>query len=113
MIFEAKVNPADISSVKVGNSALIALSSINRYEVTPFPGKVIYVSPASLTDSDGEVYLIARITPSPLQELPQNVVQLLAVGQTADISIKSSEWSVLAFLMSPIIRGLGRVFTEK
>jgi len=113
VIFEAKINPADISSVKIGNNALIALTSINRYEVTPFPGKVTYVSPASLTDSDGETYFIARITPSPLHELPQNIVQLLGVGQTADISIKSSERSVLAFLMSPIIRGFARVFTEK
>lgn len=113
IVFEAKVNPTDISSVKVGNDALIALSAFNRYEVTPFNGKVSYVSPASLTNSEGETYFIARITPESTAKLPKEVVRLLDVGQTADISIKSSERSVMAFLLAPIIRGSSKVFTEK
>lgn len=113
IVFEAQVSPSDISSVKVGHSALIALSAFNRYEVTPFPGKVTYVSPASLTNADGETYFIARITPDRSPALPKQVEQLLDVGQTADISIRSSERSVLAFLLSPLIRGSSKVFTER
>lgn len=113
IVFEAKINPTDISSVKVGNEALIALSAFNRYEVTPFNGKVSYVSQASLTNSEGETYFIARITPEATTKLPKEVVRLLDVGQTADISIKSSERSVMAFLLAPIIRGSSKVFIER
>lgn len=113
IVFEAKVNPADISSVKIGHPALIALSAFNRYEVTPFPGRVIYVSPASITNSEGNTYFIARIAPDAPTQLPKDVVNLLDVGQTADISIKSSDRSVLAFLLAPLIRGSSKVFSER
>lgn len=113
IVFEAKVSPKDISSVKVGNDALIALSAFNRYEVTPFSGSVTYVSQASLTNNEGETYFIARISPTQDAKIPREVVRLLGVGQTADISIKSSERSVMAFLLDPLMRGSSKVFTEK
>ena len=113
VIFEAKVSPADVAAVKVGNEALIALSAFNRYEVVPFKGLVTYLSPASLVDANGDAYFIARIKPANLDALPPGVIAMLSVGQAAEISIKSSERSVLAFLLGPLIRGSSQVFTER
>uniref|UniRef100_UPI00404898C7 HlyD family efflux transporter periplasmic adaptor subunit n=1 Tax=Polynucleobacter sp. TaxID=2029855 RepID=UPI00404898C7 len=113
VIFEAKVLPADVAAVRVGNDALIALSAFNRYEVVPFKGHVTYLSPASLVDANGDAYFIVRVTPTDLEALPSGVIAMLSVGQAAEISIKSSDRSVLAFLLGPLIRGSSQVFTER
>jgi multidrug efflux pump subunit AcrA (membrane-fusion protein) len=113
IIFEARINPSDITSVKEGNSALIALSSTNRYETSSFAGKVTYVSPASLLDNDGNPYFVAHIMPDQDGNIQAAITRLFDVGQVAEISIKSSERSVLAFLLNPLIRGSSKVFTEK
>jgi HlyD family type I secretion membrane fusion protein len=113
IMFEARINPSDIASVKVGNTALIALSSVNRYETSSFAGKVTYVSPASLLDNDAKPYFVAHVVPETEVDLPLEITRLLDVGQVAEISIKSSERSVLAFLLNPLMRGGSKVFTEK
>ena len=99
--------------MRVGNDALIALSAFNRYEVVPFKGHVTYLSPASLVDANGDAYFIVRVTPTDLEALPSGVIAMLSVGQAAEISIKSSDRSVLAFLLGPLIRGSSQVFTER
>ncbi len=104
--------PADVEAVKAGNEALIAGSAFNRYEVVPFKGLVTYLSPASLVDAYGDAYFIARIKPTNLEALQPGVIAMLSVGQGAKISIKSSERSVLAFLLGPLIRGSSQVFAE-
>lgn len=113
VVFEAKVSPMDIGSVKLGNEALIALSSLNRYEVTPFLGRVVYLSPASLMDPEGQPFFIARIRPLDQAALPKDVIAAIGSGQTAEISIMSQDRSVLAFLLAPLMRGASRVFTER
>ena len=65
-----------------------------------------------LVDAYGDAYFIARIKPTNLEALQPGVIAMLSVGQAAKISIKSSERSVLAFLLGPLIRGSSQVFTE-
>ncbi len=80
--------------------------------MVPFKGLVTYLSPASLLDANGGADFIARIKPTNLEALQPGVIAMLSVGQAAKISIKSSERSVLAFLLGPLIRGSSQVFTE-
>ena len=110
--FEAKVDPSDIASVRVGYPAKVTLRAVNRYEVKPLYGQVSYVSPASIEAEDGSRYFIARIT---LDEGNQLLSEGLVsdVGHTADISVKSGQRSVLAFVLSPLVRGAERVFQER
>ncbi len=111
--FEAKVQPPDISMVKVGNSARITLTAFNRYEVKPIVGKVTYVSSSSLVDSEGKSFFLARITPDVGYLDAVQKVSPLGVGMSAEISISSGSRSILAFLMSPLIRGANKTFTER
>jgi len=110
--FEAEVNLQDISSVAIGNPARVTLHASNRYEVKPKMGKVTYVSPSSLTNDKGESYFITRIKlDKPLTA--DDIGNVSTTGHSADISIKSGSRSVLAFVMSPLLRGSERVFQEQ
>ena len=111
--FEVKVPPSDISMVKVGNPARIALATFNRYEVPPIKGKVSYVSPSALSDADGKSFFIARILPDDTKFRTPKQMESIDVGMAADISISSGTRSVLSFLLSPLIRGASTTFTER
>lgn len=111
--FEAKVDPADISSVSVGNEAAINFVSANRYEVDPFEGEVTYVSPSSIEGDDGSVYFLATVELNEGQYQREDISFLDDVGQVVDISVRSGQRSVLAFVLSPLVRGAERVFQER
>jgi len=112
LLFEAKVSPMDIASVAVGNPAKVTLRAVNRYEVKPRHGKVVYVSPASLETEQGDRYFITRIALNEDVTGP-DAAMLSEVGHVADISVKSGQRSVLAFVLSPLVRGAERVFQER
>ena len=111
LFFESRVSPSDIESVSVGDPAKVTLNALNRYEANPLDGEVVYVSPSSFEDENGQTYFIARISLLDNSELEINSDN--GVGYTADISVKSGERSVLAFVLSPIVRGIERTFKER
>lgn len=113
LLFEAKVPVSDISSVMVGSEASISLLSVNRYEVQPFKGKVVYVSPAAEEDEEGNLFFSSKIALDVGQENRADAVHLQDIGQLADISVKAGQRSVLAYLLSPLVRGSEKLFTER
>jgi multidrug resistance efflux pump len=113
LFFEAKVPVSDISSVKVGSDASISLVSVNRYEVQPFKGKVVYVSAAVEEDEEGNLFFGSKIALDADQKNRADAVHLQDIGQLAEISVKAGQRSVLAYLLSPLVRGSETIFTEK
>jgi adhesin transport system membrane fusion protein len=111
--FEAKIPPSDISTVQIGNKARVTLTAFNRYEVKPLLGSVTYVSSSSMLDSEGKSYFLARITPDAGQLNVLDKKNVVNVGMTAEISIRSGTRSVLAFILSPLMRGSSTVFTQR
>lgn len=111
--FEAKIPPSDISMVQVGNKARVTLTAFNRYEIKPLLGSVTYVSSSSMMDSEGHNYFLARITPDAGQLDALDKKNAVNVGMTAEISIRSGTRSVLAFILSPLMRGSSTVFTQR
>jgi multidrug efflux pump subunit AcrA (membrane-fusion protein) len=111
--FEAKISPSDISMVQIGNKARVTLTAFNRYEVKPLLGAVTYVSSSSMLDSEGKSYFLARVTPDAGQLNVLDKKNVINVGMTAEISIRSGTRSVLAFILSPLMRGSSNVFTQR
>jgi len=112
LVYEAKVKPSDIASVVVGNEAKITLRASNRYEIKPKYGKVVYVSPSSITPNEGEPYFVARVKLNE-EELIGDAGMFAEVGHMVDISVKSGKRSVLAFIMSPLVKGAERAMQEQ
>lgn len=108
VLVEARVNPADIGFIQVGQHAVIKLSGIDFNALGGLEGKVEQISPDAIGEAnplggDGRYYrtLIRaeqnniRYKGEPLTIIP---------GMTAAVEIKTGERSVLSFLLRPMMR---------
>lgn len=113
-IIETKLQTSDIDSVSVGLLADIRFSAFNTNQSKSIDGEVIYVSADSLKDVNGfEYYEIkVKITKKGLQELKENNLFLLS-GMPVEIAIKTSERTMLSYLLKPFLDMFKRAFNEE
>lgn len=121
LIAEAKVSPADIAFIKVGQSATVSLDAYDTAIFGNLPGKVSYISPDTLSDNTADPRQAARQTfyrvqvkLEPVQYPTTDKRSLVSAlpGMTASISIKSRERSVLSYLTKPITKTLDNSLGE-
>jgi HlyD family type I secretion membrane fusion protein len=105
LIVRALVDPDDIEEVRTGMSADIRLTAVDRRYRLPLPGIVSGISPDRLTDPvSGRSYYEARVEFTPTGDEVDR--QFLVAGMGADVFIRTSERSPLAYLMGPILRNV-------
>ncbi|MGO4893196.1 HlyD family efflux transporter periplasmic adaptor subunit [Flavobacterium sp. W21_SRS_FM6] len=117
LIVEAKISPADIGRVRQGLSAFIRL---DPYDYTVYGGieaKVIYVSGDTLKEESAqgdEIYYRVHIVPlqHPVVTTIGKDVEMLP-GMTAEVAIKTSQRSLMDFLLKPIRKTLSEAFGER
>lgn len=113
MIIEAKVNIADIDSVRKGLSAEVLLSAYKARYVPKLDGVVTYVSADRFEDpSTGESYFLAHVNidQESLQNLEQNVQ--LYPGMPAEVFIITGERTFWDYIVYPLTQSLNRAFRE-
>jgi membrane fusion protein, adhesin transport system len=116
VLVEARVRPADIGFVRVGQPVEIKLSA---YEYTIFgalKGRVEVLSPDALGDPErgqGETTYYRALVRADVAGL-EHKGQLLPVmpGMTGSAEIRTGERSVMAFLLTPMLKS-GEAFRER
>jgi HlyD family type I secretion membrane fusion protein len=102
-IIETQIPPQDIAKVHVGSKASLLFAALNIHTTPEVEGKVVYVSPAALTDEKAKVsYYIARI------ELTKSAIKTLAgkkiiPGMPVEVKIKAGAKTMLQYLFNPLI----------
>ncbi|MEM0107192.1 MAG: HlyD family type I secretion periplasmic adaptor subunit [Candidatus Micrarchaeaceae archaeon] len=102
-IIETQIPPQDIAKVHVGSKASLLFSALNIHTTPEVDGKVIYVSPAALTDEKAKTsYYIARV------ELTKSAVKTLSgkqikPGMPVIVKVKSGAKTMLQYLLNPLI----------
>ncbi len=117
LIAEAKISPADIASVRVGQSASVKLDAYDYSIFGAMNGEVTYVSPDTLVEDgrNGPVsyYRVhIRIRDTEFKGQDAKEIQILP-GMTASVDIKARERSVLSYLTKPIIKTLSQSMGER
>lgn len=112
LIAEAKVMPADIGFVAVGQDASVKLDAYDSSIYGALHGKVSYISPDVLTEETRQGPLMyyrvrIRITASEFEGRKAQEIHLRP-GLTATVDIKAMERTVLSYLTKPI----AKTFTE-
>lgn len=115
LVVVSQVQTADIDKVKVGLMADIRFSAFNVQKAHVVEGRVIHVSADSFVDEkSGLPYYEAKI------EVTKNgQVQLvdygfeLVSGMPAEVMIKTSERTVLSYLVKPFTDMIARGFNEE
>jgi len=117
LIIEAKMKPADISFVKVGQLAAVKLDAYDYSIYGMFHGKVKYISPDALienTSKGEEYYFRVLITMGETELTAKNGKKIiLTPGMTAQVDIVTGNRSVLTYLTKPIIKTFSEAMHER
>jgi HlyD family secretion protein len=111
LIVEAKVDPRDIDSVRVGATTRVRLTAFNSRLLPPLEAKVTYVAPDQLVDEKtGFPYFVVRAEIDS-QSLKDHKVALHA-GMTAEVMIVNGARRAIDYLISPFTDSFNRAFRE-
>jgi adhesin transport system membrane fusion protein len=113
LVFEAKINPADIGFVKTGQSAMVKLSTYDFSIFGSLAGRVDLVSSDSVSNDKGETYYLVKVELIERRFKAVDKELALLPGMTAQIDIITGKRSVLTYLSAPITKTLSTAFREK
>lgn len=117
LIVEAKVSPADIAYVRVGQSASVKFDAYDPSVFGSADGRVTYISPDTLAEqkANGEqVYYRVHIRVDTKTMRPHSGEKIeIQPGMTATTEIVTGGNTVLKYLLKPIIKTLDQSFGER
>lgn len=117
LIVEAKVSPADIAFVELGQLASVNLDAYDSTIFGSMNGEVSYISPDVLKEDSrqGEVsyYRVhIRIVGQEFSGKAAQSIQLRP-GLTATVNIKAMERTVLSYLLKPVMKTMSNAMGER
>jgi adhesin transport system membrane fusion protein len=117
LVVEAKVRPEDIAHVKKGLKATIRFDPFDYTIFGGVIGEVVYVSADTLKEETGrgeEIYYRVHVatTTTPVTTTSGRELEILP-GMTAQVDIKTSDRTVLNYLLKPLRKTLSESFGER
>lgn len=117
LVAEAKINPADIAFINVGQSASVKLDAYDSSIFGAMNGEVSYISPDVLTEETRQgpysYYRVRiRITDAEFKGKKSSEINIRA-GLTASVDIKAMERTVLSYLTKPVTKTLSQSMGER
>ena len=117
LIAEAKVPPADIAFVAVGQEASVKLDAYDSSIYGAVHGRVSYISPDVLTEESKQgpvTYYRVRIQITSAEFKGEKAKEIhLRPGLTATVEIKAMERTVLSYLTKPISKTFSQSLGER
>ena len=117
LVIEAKLSPAEISFVNVGQKASVKLDAYDFSIYGGFDGKVKHISSDTLVEktNKGEEFFFRVLISLNGNEITSKVGKKVVVtpGMTGQIDIITGERTVLTYLAKPVIKTLNEAFTER
>ena len=117
LIAEAKVTPADIGFVSIGQSASVKLDAYDYSIFGAMRGNVYYISPDVITEETKQgpmAYYKVRVklTESEFKGSKAHDIQVRP-GMTASVEIKAMERTVLSYITKPITKTMSQSMGER
>ena len=110
VMVEARIPPADVASVSVGQQARIVVTAFNRRLIDPFEATVTYVAADSSVDKiTGEQYFAVRLA----FDKPGDSHQQILPGMGAESYIQLGSRTFLGYVMKPINDSFRKAFQER
>ncbi|MCX7169732.1 MAG: HlyD family efflux transporter periplasmic adaptor subunit, partial [Proteobacteria bacterium] len=112
LLLEAKVPPHLIDKVHAGLEVDVRFSSFAHSPSLVVQGKLESISSDLLSEQNGSVYYLARIsiTPEGMKELGNRQMQ---AGMPAEVVIKTGERTVLTYLLHPLFKRMAASMKEE
>jgi adhesin transport system membrane fusion protein len=119
LIVEAKVRPADIGFIRVGQSASVKFDAYDYSIYGSASGKVNYISPDTLSDpgerGGEQSYYRVHLQVDASQMRPRGAGEKIELqpGMVATVEIKTGDSTVLHYLLKPIVKTLNESMGER
>ena len=118
LIVEAKVSPADIAFIRVGQEAAIKFDAYDLGIYGSGKGRVTYISADTLseeTEEGVETYYRVRLAADTSTLRPRNPKEVIAIqpGMTATAEIITGQSTVFRYLTKPILKTSSEALTER
>lgn len=114
LLIEVRVRPQDIASVRMSQSARVAITAYDRAVYGTLEAQVVAISPdAVIEERTGETYYVVRVRTAvnALHDRQGRSYQI-GPGMIAEADLLGDRRTVLQYLMSPITRLSERAFRE-
>jgi HlyD family secretion protein len=112
-IVEARMDPRDIDSARLGASVQVRLPSYNMRQTAPLPGTLSYIAADKTVDERTNAsYYIVRATVSD-ETLAKTPGIELYPGMPADLLILNRPRLAMDYILSPLTDSLSRAFHEE
>lgn len=113
LIVQTHVAPQDIDQVKLDQPAILRFTNFNQRNTPEITGEVSRIgADVSRDDKTGPTYFDVSITAPPDQLAKLGDVKLLP-GMPVDVFLRTSERTLLSYLMKPLADQIHRAFREK
>ena len=106
LLVEARVRPADIAFVRIGQHARVAITAYDRAVYGVLEGRVVTISPdAVLEERTGETFYTVRVrtTENVLRD-PNGRAMAVGPGMVAEVDLLGEKRTILQYILSPITR---------
>ena len=125
LLVEARVSPADIGQLVIGQSVFITLDAYDYSIYGNLIGELTDISPDTLSDSNAQGSLVNTPTGQPSvyykvniriakdQENPKVASMEIKPGMTASIDIRTGTRNLLTYVLKPVIKTLGTSLNER
>lgn len=106
LLVEARVQPADIAFVRIGQNARVAITAYDRAIYGVLEGRVVNISPdAVLEERTGETFYTVRVrTNVNVLRDPHGRALPIGPGMVAEVDLLGEKRSILQYILSPITR---------
>jgi HlyD family secretion protein len=113
LMIETRVPPQSIDQVHVDQAALIRFAAFNQRTTPELNGKIVRIAADLSRDPQtGETYFTARLE-LPEEELKRLGDQKLVPGMPADVQIRTTDRTVLSYLLKPLEDQVSKAFKER
>jgi HlyD family secretion protein len=113
LMVEAKISPADIDQLYVGQSANLRFSAFNQRTTPEIQGKISRISADVTSDQrTGQNYYTTRVSIAP-DELARLGNVKLVPGMPAEVFARTYDRSILSYLTKPLSDQVARAFRER
>lgn len=113
LILEIKIKPSDIAFIHPGAKANIKISAYDYAIHGGLEGKVIFISPDTITDKKENTFYIIHVETEKSylgsDEYPLHIIP----GMTANVDIVTGKKTVMQYILKPILKSKQYVFSER
>lgn len=116
LVVEAKIKPADIAFIKLGQKASVKLDAYDFSIFGAMSGEVMYISPDTIieeTDKEKMPFYRVQIRIKEAEFKDRGDEIIIRPGMTASVDIKAMDRTVLSYLTKPITKTLSEGMGER